>query len=347
MLGDGVSLQYLRNVSLVVGTPGGSALQLGALRVVFQVKRGDLETPNTCDVRIYNLSDNTANQLRASKNGLPEFTQLQLSVSYGSQPLAQVFYGSIVQVRIGREDQRNSYVDITAAEGDEPYNFASSAFSLAAGATPMTAVQRLLGDMSRWSYGDPTQKSTDGQGIVLGYIPPSIQNSTTRSIRGRVYYGDCRKETRQLSKSQDCEWSIQNNQLTLIPKTGYIPEPVVLITPGTGLIGVPEQTQTGLKLRVLMNPAIKIGRTIKLDSSNVNQLRYGQDFGSIATNLQLQDSVTKLNADGLYYVMRAEHQGDSRGVPWYTDLTCLAVDATNLPSQVTTSTTISGVITRY
>lgn len=342
-----MSLQYLRNVSLVVGSPSGQGLELGSLRIVFEVKRGDLETPNTCDVRIYNLSDSTANQLRGSKNGVPEFTQLTLKASYGNQPFAQVFWGSITQIRIGRENQKDSYVDITAADGDEPYNFAPTAFTLGAGFQTLTPVQHIIADMARWSFGDPTQTSTDGQGISLGYVPPNLQNNTNRTIRGRVFYGDCRKEMRQFSQSHDCKWSIQDHQLTLIPNTGYIPEPPVLIRPDTGLIGVPEQTQTGLKIRVLLNPTIKIGRTIKLDFSNVNQLRYGQDFGSLPTNLQLQDSVTKLNAQGLYYVMRAEHTGDSRGTPWYTDLTCLAVDATNLPANVTTSTTISGVINRY
>ena len=31
---------------------------------------------------------------------------------------------------------------------------------------------------------------------------------------------------------------------------------------------------------------------------------------------------------GLYYVMVANHTGDTRGQNWYTDMTCLAVDAT-------------------
>ena len=30
----------------------------------------------------------------------------------------------------------------------------------------------------------------------------------------------------------------------------------------------------------------------------------------------------------MYYVMVANHQGDTRGAAWWTDLVCLAVDAT-------------------
>jgi hypothetical protein len=39
------------------------------------------------------------------------------------------------------------------------------------------------------------------------------------------------------------------------------------------------------------------------------------------------DQSIKLNADGLYYVMIADHQGDTRGLAWYSELLCLAIDA--------------------
>ena len=64
--------QYLRNLSLVVANPSGDGLELGSLRVVFQIHRGDTTTPNSCDVRVYNLSDATANTVDN------EFTQLAL-----------------------------------------------------------------------------------------------------------------------------------------------------------------------------------------------------------------------------------------------------------------------------
>jgi len=324
-LGNVVTTQYLRQLSLIVADPSGAGIELGALRVVFEVRRGDTQTPNSCDCRVYNLSTATSNVLR--HRGASEFTQLSLKVAYQGQPLAQIFYGSIKQVRQGREDQKNSYIAITAADGDEAYNFAPVAFTLAAGSTPQNAVTSMLSAMAQATLGSPTGGS-GGQPITQGYSPTLNQN---RSIRGRVFYPTCRDELRDLAASQDCTWSIQEGKLTFIPKTGYIPGPPVLITPSTGLIGVPEQTQNGLSVRVLLNPAIKIGQTIKLDSTDINQLRFGIDTQSVASNLSLQQGAAKQNGDGLYYVMRAEHFGDTRGTAWYTDLTCLAVDATVPP----------------
>ena len=92
------------------------------------------------------------------------------------------------------------------------------------------------------------------------------------------------------------------------------------------MIGIPEQTQNGIRVRCLLNPNIKIGQIIKIEGT-INQFRL--DTASLAgvTNANIQRS-NKLNGQGLYYVMYAQHTGDTRGNPWYTDLICLSVDAT-------------------
>lgn len=340
-----MSEQYLRNLSLVVADKNGQGIELGAFRVVFETHRGDTQTPNTCDIRVYNLSTSTANQLKAQ--GIAEFTQLVLRVSYGTDPLAQIFYGAIKQVRSGREDQLNSFVAITAADGDEAYNFAPVALTLAAGSTQQTTVTSLINVMAAAAAGSPTGGGASGQTIGKGYTP---QMSPDQFIRGRVYYGACKDEMRALADAADCGWSIQDGLVTIIPHISYIPSTPIVISPSTGLIGVPEQTQNGLELTVLLNANIKIGHTIKLDSTDINQLRYGLDNSSLGNiNFALQQGAAKINPDGLYYVMRAEHSGDSRGNQWYTKLICLAVNATVTPPQSVQQAAVTpvGPIPRY
>jgi len=314
-----VTTQYLRQFSLIVATAAGNGLELGSLRCTFNIRRGDIQTPNTCDARIYNLSTNTANLIAS-----PEFTQLAVKVGYASPSnFALIFAGSLKQVRLGREDQKNSYVDLTAADGDEAYNFANFALTLAAGtATPSNAVQAMIANMARAALASPTGKP-GGQAVSAGYIPPLSSNAPPR---GRSFFGAVKDELRDLAANNDCKWSIQDGKLCLIPNTGYIigQQPIV-ISPTNGLIGVPEQTQNGLEIRTLLNPALKIGQLIKLDSSNINQYRYGLTT-AVAQNLRLK-ALIDLSADGTYYVMRANHFGDTRGNDWYTDLVCLSCDA--------------------
>lgn len=294
--------QYGRKLSLIVGTDT-QGLDLSNLRCTFYISRGDRQTPNSADVRIYNVKDETANRLTQ------EFTRVVIQAGYDGN-FGLLFDGTIKQARRGRLDAKDDYVDIVAADGDQAYNFSTIALSLAAGATPDDHVQAFVQAMAT-------------QGISQGYTPELSKNG---SVRGRVFYGMTRDELREWAEVQDALWSIQDGRLTLIPKTSYVPGDTPLISPSTGLIGVPEQTANGIEMRVLLNPSIKIGQRVKLDST-INPFRFGLDRGSQKTNFRLEQNI-KTNADGFYYVMIADHTGDTRGEPWYTDLVCLAVDAT-------------------
>ena len=42
----------------------------------------------------------------------------------------------------------------------------------------------------------------------------------------------------------------------------------------------------------------------------------------------------KISSDGYYYVMVVEHRGNTRGGDWYTDVLCVATDATLYPGDL-------------
>jgi hypothetical protein len=308
-----VAQQYLRKCSLIVGPASGAALDFADFRVTFQVRRGDLQNPNSADIRIYNLADNTANKIH------DEFTQVVLQAGYADS-FGLIFRGTIKQVRKGRVDAKDSYVDITAADGDEAYNFSTMALTLAANTQPVEGLQGMIQSLTKGALAQaPSQLPT---------LPANGR------VRGRTYFGMTRDEMRDFARNYDFSWSFQDGRITLIPNTGYLPGTIPVISPRSGLIGVPEQTQNGISMRVLLNPNIKIGQLVKLDSS-VNLFRFGLDLESQAQNAALTPTglgalaqQIKTNNDGLYYVMVAEHSGDTRGNEWYTDIVCLSADAT-------------------
>jgi hypothetical protein len=326
-----MSEQYLRKLSVIVAQADGTGLELAEFRCKFKVQRGDIQTPNSLDLRIYNLSDNTRNKI-ASK----EFTQVAIKAGFPGN-FGLIFQGTIKQSRKGRVDQKDSYVDITAADGDEAYHFATISATIPAGTKPGGIADAILNAMK-------------AHGITKGYQPNFPQNGC---VRGKVLYGMARDAARDFAWAQNCKWSIQDGALTFIPYTSYIPGQIIpVITPSTGLIGVPEQTQQGLNIRVLLNPNIKVGQLIKLDSTDINKLRFdlSTDKLTLSNNLFLNGRVLNTpNPDGLYYVMVANHTGDSRGTEWYTDVICLAVDATvPLDAAAVALTAVSGEsIPRY
>ena len=55
---------YLRKCSLVVGNIS-QGLDLSQMQFRFAIDRGDIQTPNTAMFRVYNLSKQTVNRLKA------------------------------------------------------------------------------------------------------------------------------------------------------------------------------------------------------------------------------------------------------------------------------------------
>ncbi len=308
--------QYLRKASLIVYGVDGKALDLSALRFSFAIRRGDIQTPNSADIRVYNVAPNTAKSIQKISPA-PEFSRVVINAGYEGN-YGIIFDGEIKQVRIGRESQTDTYVDISAADGDSAYNYSVLAISLAAGATsPANQVEQIIQGMAN-------------NGVTKGYIPDL---STNALPRGKAIYGMAKDELRKLGNTTQTSWSIQDGKVNLIPLTAYKVDEIPVITSQSGMIGLPEQTQNGIKLKVLLNPNIKVGQAVKLDNASIQQYRY-----NLAQNQQAQNESTsiynKTDSDGLYYVMIADHNGDTRGNNWYTSLTCLAINADIAPKYI-------------
>lgn len=300
--------QWIRKASLIVGTE--DALDLSELRFIFRIKRGDVQTPNTLRVRVYNVAPQTA--LRTMK----EFTRVVLQAGYEGN-YGIIFDGTIIQVRIGRENQTDTYVDITAADGDSAYNFGFVNQTLAAGATMRDVV-------------DASMKAMEKKGVTRGYMAFLTEQ---RLARGKVMFGLARKFMEGVARTTQSVWSIQDGKAVLWPETSYNPGDIPVISPQTGLVGLPEQTSNGITARMLLNPSVKIGTLIQLKNEAIQLYEYNADIKQQSENgnIEMQSA---LNDEGLYYVMLAEHWGDTRGNDWYTEVVCLAADVTAFRSFV-------------
>lgn len=279
--------------------PGGHA----ALRMKFEVRADDEEFPNTAIIRVYNPSADTIKQIE-------EFQSVQLEAGFQAN-YGQIFSGTIKQVRIGRENNVSRYVDIYAADGDIGYNFGTINTTLKAGAT----WSDMLAQAAQAIGASSVASSANGYLATGGILP-----------RGAVLWGMARDAIRDIAGNNGCRWSIQQNVITLIPNTGYLPGRAIVLNSQSGLIGMPEQTDNGIVARCLLNPLIRVGQAVQINNNLINQTtgRNGQPM-----TLQRASQpyyVANTSADGLYRVMVAEHAGDTRGNDWYTELTCLSID---------------------
>lgn len=292
--------QYLRQFNLVVADQAGNGLDLSGLRVKFAIKKSDAQTPNSAEIRVYNLAEETANRIRR------EFTRVTLQAGYESN-FGVVFDGNIKQIRIGRENGTDSYLDIAAGDGDDAYNYAVVNTTLAAGATQRDQINASSAALSSRGVGDGFIDST----------PPA------KLPRGKVMYGMARNYLRQSAEASEASWSVQDGKLQLVKLTGVLPNQAVVLNSKTGLVGTPEQTNDGIKARCLLNPNLKIGGKVQINEDDVAQAKI--------ENTDKNNPVNKpaaIEKDGFYRLLVVEHSGDTRGNDWYSDLVCLGVDAT-------------------
>ncbi len=292
-----MNAQWLRACSLTVGK-GSAGLELGALRVVFATRKGDVETPNSAEIRVYNLSAGTAARIRR------EFTRVVLQAGYQDN-IGTIFDGTIRQVRTGRENGTDTWLEIIAADGDAAYNFATVNTTLAAGSKPADRVAVAQAAMAE-------------KGAGAGYTPDLGGQALPR---GKVMYGMARQHMRNEAETTDTTWSIQDGKVQMLPRAGYLPGAAVVLTHETGLVGTPEQTQDGIRVRCLLNPRLRVGGRIKLDNASV--LRAKTDLKASAL---LPPS---LDHDGIYRILTVEFRGDTRGNDWYADMVCIGIDDTS------------------
>lgn len=298
--------QYLRVCTLLVSSVSGTALDLSQLRIKFAVKRSESMTPNTADIRVYNLEEQTAIRIRK------EFTKVTLNAGYAGNN-GVIFQGNIKQVILGRESATDTYIDIIAGDGDLAYNFAVVVQTLAAGATQMNQVNAAADAMK-------------DKGVTKGHIG---ELPTQQLPRGKVMFGNARNYMRAVSQTTNNSWSIQDEKITFIGTKAYLPGERVVLTSVTGMVGTPEQTNEGINVKCLLNPKIKVGGRIVIDNKSIQQLKINLN---ITDPKQIAKSIpAPLTADGTYFVLVVEYLGDTRGIEWYCNLICLNIDVTTSP----------------
>jgi hypothetical protein len=299
--------QFIRRASLVL-TEGDKGLDLSNFRIRFNIENADIQSPGSMACRVYNLSKETISQVQK------EFSKVTLNAGYQEGNYGIVFSGTIKQFRVGRENNKDTYLDILAADGDYGFNYGVVNFTLAAGANSEKQIKEIV-------------KNMPGIEIDENYEYVFARNKNFTNIRGKTFIGMAKSKLRNLASSLDFSWSIENGKVVIIPTTGYRPGEAVVINVATGLIGTPEQTDSGIALTCLLNSKLRIGGLVRLNNDEINQLIFQKDASQVNYKSYTEiEAISPLSTDGMYRVYSVEHEGDTSGQAWYSHLNLLAVD---------------------
>jgi hypothetical protein len=295
--------QWLRKCGLVVNT-GSDGLDLSDMHIRFKTQAMQAGAPNTAWIRVYNLKDETANSIQK------EFQEVSLQAGYQDGNYALIFKGQIMQVKKGKENNVDSYVDIMAADALVAHTFGYVAKSLdsASSADQVNAIKTALSD----------------KGVTLAPDALKAVGSTGGVLpRGKVLWGLGGALLNDIADSTATTWSIQNGVLTFIKRDGYKAGEAVQINSQTGMVGVPEATEQGIEIKTLLNPLIGIGGRVQINNADINQTSVN---GAMYPSYGAPPQFAKTTDDGIYRVLVAEHSGDNRGQEWYSSLVCLSLD---------------------
>lgn len=238
-------LQYLHKCSVIVSTAAGDGLDVSALRCTFKLKKTFVQTPNTAQIRIYNLAPNTENQIKK------EFSRIVMLAGYESN-YGLIYDGNIKQVLAGKENGTDTFVDIAAGDGDHAYAYATISKTIAAGASPRDILSAAADAMKP-------------HGVKAGSIPVSVPG--TALPRAKVMYGAARDMLRQAASSAGAFWSIQDGTVQVVGPEQLLPGQALVFSPQTGLIGSPVMTNEGISFKVLLNPLLKVAGPVILEKT--------------------------------------------------------------------------------
>lgn len=276
--------QWIRECQLIGVDDSSNGLDFSELRIAFDIRKTSTPTPNNAKIRIYNLSAATA------KKAKKEFKRIQLKAGYqGASDI--IFDGTIREARMGKDDV-DRYLDILAGDGDRPYVYSTVSKTLSAGCS--------YEDVFR-AAAAPMQDCGEGA-VSLGQIDCF---DAKEFPRGRVLFGMARDFIEKICLTSNKNWSIQNGKLQVVNHTGALPN-VFVISKDTGMIGVPEEVNEGLRVKCLLNPKLLVDGQVKIESKNIS------------------DEAADKN--GIYRILQLDFVGDTHGGDWLSEMICVAMD---------------------
>jgi hypothetical protein len=269
---------YGRKIGLLIADSNNQALDLSGFRVVFTIEKTAAEKPNTAKIDIYNLSQSTASRLISG-----ELTRIVLQAGY-AENYAILFDGNLISTKQTRNGAE-TVLSIEAGDGDKAYSFALLNESVGSGYDSAQLAERALKPMKENGV-----TSTNTAAIESG----------TKYPRGRVLFGAARNYARNIARTTECQWSMQDGQAVFCKRNAVLSgREAFLLNVSSGMIGSPTVDKDGISAACCLNPLLKIYDPLKIESDFVN---------------------------GVYKIVSVKHSGDTHGNEWKTEVKATAID---------------------
>lgn len=280
------------------------SIDVSDLRCTFQAQHYALNYPNICNLTIYNLNASTENTV------IEEGYRLILEAGYcpDGNPkhgnFGQIFDGEILMCTRSRLNGTEMVLNILAMDGAQFYSYGYCNFSLAKGQSMRDVVKNIA-----------NKASTP---IFLGYATPALDSK--KLSKGYSAHGKPSETLNDIARSINGTWFIEGGKLYVVAysdSAAKLPlgKQAVVLTPETGLLGNPQQQGQGVQARSLLNPAIQLYGLVNIPNVYITEQMV--TVGSYSQGISMK---YPLDSHALYRVISVNHNGDTRGNAWYSDI---------------------------
>ncbi len=287
----GENVLFGRKYRVIVSDINGIGIDVSTLRCTFQIEKSLSETPNYAEIVLYNLSAQTENSI------IKEGAKVILEAGYQNPQYGLIFSGDIVQPLRGKEDNTTYTLTLVSQDGDLFYNKGIINASFRAGQTQRDVLENIA------------KQSTNA--LEIGQLSDNL--TPTALPRGKALFGLTRDYFRQIAKSEQAAFYINNNKIEFIKAIDLPTNEVIKLNGKSGLIGMPEQTEEGIQATCLLNPLLDLNKMVAIDLSSIQ--RQKADRNSELKNIA---------GAGIFKIIKIAHKGDTRGDEWYTEFTAVA-----------------------
>ena len=273
------SQRFGRDYELIVTLNTGEAIAIKPpIRIQFDSVKSVDGGLNSCRVRIYNLSKDKRKKLIKEDTDIN--TKMPFLLKCGYNKIETIFKGFILE-----------------------------SFSEKSGADIVTTIVAMDGLVdAQGSYTSQTVKKGDAINVILKDMP----NTTRAKIserpvvsRAKVLVGNSLKLVENNLKDDET-YFIDEGKLYIIKQNEVISDLVPLVNASTGLLNTPIKKKYEVTFNTLLNPSIKIGGQVKLES------------------------IYAENLNGTYKVLTITYRGDSQGTDWSQEVVCVRLNETKL-----------------
>lgn len=257
-------------------------ITLTGLRVSFSIQKNLAVQTNPGVVRIWNLSQDHRNLIKDYGD------EVTIYAGYERGSGEQLLYRGDTTAVSHTFDLPDIVTTLECGDGERYVNQEHFSLSFGAGTKVEDVIRAVAGKMGI------TIAEFSGAGNLVYELGFSFSGMLKEALNKATAYANL-------------QWSVQNNGLQIIPKTGSIVQPAFKINSETGMVGIPQRftykgqdfyvkgRDVGWKVMTLLNPLIIPGYKVDVAS------RY-------------------LGWQGIYRVETVRHDGDTYGDLWQTNL---------------------------